>query len=241
VSAEDLGNETAELLSLMPAGEARSLNKITSVAVSQVPGCSAADASLWRGRELFAITATHPDVAELAELQLRSGCGPMMDALRGRQITSCPDILADARWPGYAREALRRGIRCSVCLVREMPPLTLVMSLYGVRTGVLAPGSEPMTRVLAAVAQAALSNLLVYGDAQRTAAQLKDSVEPRAIVDQAKGILMLTLSCDADRALEHLRNQSQRRHIKVTEVAAQVIAEHTSSEMQSRHSRRSSG
>jgi AmiR/NasT family two-component response regulator len=46
----------------------------------------------------------------------------------------------------------------------------------------------------------------------------------RSVVDQAKGILMHALGCDADDALQRLRQESQRRHVKVTEVAAEVVA-----------------
>jgi AmiR/NasT family two-component response regulator len=35
---------------------------------------------------------------------------------------------------------------------------------------------------------------------------------------------MHALGCDADDALRRLRQESQRRHVKVTEVAAEVVA-----------------
>jgi len=50
------------------------------------------------------------------------------------------------------------------------------------------------------------------------------SLVARSVVDQAKGILMHALGCDADDALRRLRQESQRRHVKVTEVAAEVVA-----------------
>lgn len=222
--AEDLGYEAAELLSLVTAGEARSLNKLAQIAVHQVPGCSAANASVWRDGEMVAIAATHPDSAELADSQLKLSRGPLIDAAQTRVAVSCADILTESRWPEYAEEALRRGVRCSAHLVRELPPLTLVLACFGVRRGVLDVDGEPMARMLAVFGQAVLSSTMVYGEAQRTATQLKDSVAARAVVDQAKGILMHALNCDADRALEYLRRESQRRHVKVTEVATQVIA-----------------
>jgi AmiR/NasT family two-component response regulator len=39
---------------------------------------------------------------------------------------------------------------------------------------------------------------------------------------------MHALGCDADDALRRLRQESQRRHIKVTEVAAAVVAAYNS-------------
>jgi AmiR/NasT family two-component response regulator len=49
-------------------------------------------------------------------------------------------------------------------------------------------------------------------------------VVARSVVDQAKGILMHAFRCGAEDALRRLRQESQRRHIKVTEVAAEIVA-----------------
>jgi hypothetical protein len=137
---------------------------------------------------------------------------------------SCPDTLTETRWPEYAQAALRRGVRCSVHLVRELPHGVLVLSLSGVRPRVLDAQSRPMADTLAAFGGAMLANATAYGQARRTASQLKDAVVARSVVDQAKGILMHAFGCGAEDALRRLRQESQRRHIKVTEVAAEVVA-----------------
>jgi AmiR/NasT family two-component response regulator len=62
-----------------------------------------------------------------------------------------------------------------------------------------------------------------YVSAQRTAAQLQEAIRSRAVVDQAKGILMQLLECDGDEAFERLRKISQTQHVKLTEVARQVV------------------
>ena len=220
---DQLGHETAELLSLTNGGEARSLNKLAELAAWQVPSCSGAHAAVWRDGEVAGSAATHPDLAELADLQLRAGQGPLVEAARTGVAVSCPDTLEEARWPGFAEAALRRGVRCSVHLVRELPRGALVLSLFSVRPGVLDADSTPMAGMLAAFGGAMLANATAYNQAQRTASQLKDAVVARSVVDQAKGILMHALGCDAEQALRHLRRESQRRHVKVTEVAAQII------------------
>jgi hypothetical protein len=220
---EDLGFEAAELLSLN-IGEAKSLNKLAELAVSQVPGCSAAHATIWRNDEIVGIAATHPDPAELAEEELRTGRGPLTTAAFGGASVSCPDTLAETRWPEWSEEALRRGVRSSVHLVRQIPPITLVLALFGVRPMVLEADAVPMAEMLAQIGSTVFANTLAYDQAQRTATQLKDSVAARAVTDQAKGILMHALGCDAEEALQYLRRESQRRHLKVTEVAARIIA-----------------
>jgi hypothetical protein len=224
---EHLGHEAAELLSLGNAGEARSLKKLAELAAWQVPACSGAHAAVWRDGEMISSAATHPDLAHLADVQLKTGDGPVMAAADARAAVSCPDTLDESRWPGYAEAALRCGVRCSVHLVRELPRGALVLSLFSVRPGVLDEGSDPVADMLAAFGSAMLTNATAYNQAQRTASQLKDAVVARSVVDQAKGILMHALGCDADDALRRLRAESQRRHVKVTEVASEVVAAHS--------------
>jgi len=224
LTVEDLGPEVAELLSLSGVGEARSLNKLAELAVRQVPGCSGAHATVWRDRELVSAAATHPDTADLTDLQLKLGSGPLITAAYDGVPVSCPDTLTEDRWPQWAEEALRRGVRCSAHLVRRLPPMTLVLSLFGVRPASLDAESAPIARTLTAFGGAMLANTMAFGEARRTATQLRDSVAARAITDQAKGVLMHALGCGAEAALAHLRRESQRRHVKVTQVAAEVIA-----------------
>ncbi len=90
---EQLGHEAAELLSLTNGGEARSLNKLAELAAWQVPSCSGAHAAVWRDGEVVSAAATHPDLAELADLQLRTSCGPLVEAADGGAAVSCPDTL----------------------------------------------------------------------------------------------------------------------------------------------------
>ena len=227
MTAEDLGHGAAELVSLAH-GEAKSLSKLAELAVRQVPGCAAAHATIWRDGELAAIAASHPDPAELIELELDAagGPGPLTTAVRDGRPVSCRDALDEERWPWWAAEALRRGLRSSIHLVRQSSSTTLVLALFGVRPGALDADGVPMAEMLARFGSTVFANNLAYGQAQRTATQLKDSVAARAVTDQAKGILMHALGCNADEALRYLRRESQRRHVKVTEVAAQVIATH---------------
>jgi hypothetical protein len=221
---EHLGPEAADLLSLTNGGEARSLSKLADLAAWQVPACAGAHAAVWRDGEVVSAAATHPDLAELCDLQLNIGRGPLVAAADAGRPVTCPDTLEETRWPEYAKAALYCGIRCSVHLVRTLPRGGMVLSLFGVRPGVLDAESNPMADTVAAFGGAMLANATAYHQAQRTASQLKDAVVARSVVDQAKGILMHALGCDADDALQRLRQESQRRHVKVTEVAAEVVA-----------------
>lgn len=60
--------------------------------------------------------------------------------------------------------------------------------------------------------------------AEQTAEALRGAAEHRAVIDQAKGILMFVYSLDADTAFAVLSARSQANNIKVRELAEMVTA-----------------
>lgn len=54
--------------------------------------------------------------------------------------------------------------------------------------------------------------------------QMTAALASRDVIGQAKGIIMSTMHCSADRAFELLVAQSQSENRKVTEIAAEVAA-----------------
>ena len=97
------------------------------------------------------------------------------------------------------------------------------LTLYGVRPRSLHPERLPLASLLAAFGAASVAGAARYTDAQRTASQLQDAVAARAVVDQARGILMHALGCHADDAFDRMRRISQTHHIKLTQVARRII------------------
>ncbi len=179
VLVQDLARDAADLMSVSSSGQMRSLNRLAELAVREVPGCCGASAILLRDRELVGLASTHPDLAELTDFQLRTGQGPVVQAMRD-----------------------------------------------SVRPNAIKSDQVPLAETLAAFGGAALANASAFGDAQRETVQLRNAVESRAVVDQAKGILMHALGCSATDALERMRRVSQTQHVKVTDVAKQVVEGH---------------
>ena len=111
---------SGELLNIAGGSQSRSLNQLVGLVSRQVPACSGATSALWRAGEPVVRAASHPDLAELFELQLRRGAAPWLDALVTNSTVACPDTLEEERWPGFATAALSRGVRCSVTLVHTV-------------------------------------------------------------------------------------------------------------------------
>jgi hypothetical protein len=231
LSAE-LAQAAGELLTLASASEPRAMHRLVELAARHVPGCSGATSMLWHGDEPTITAASHPDLSELAETQLASRRGPTIDALADGRPMSCPDTLSEVRWPEYTSRALSMGVRSSLSLAHksrsaETPDLVaLTLTLYATRPRVLDASRAPVAQLLIAFGSAVMRNTSTYDAAQRTVRQLSEGADSRAMVDQAKGILMVGLSCSADEALRRMREISQTRQIKVTEVARRIVESH---------------
>jgi hypothetical protein len=240
----DLADRAAALLSLAATTEERSLSQLTALAASQVPGCAAAHVGVWRDGELITQAASHPEPSRLVEAQIGSGHGPVLDALADGEAVSCPDTLTERRWPDFAVAALRIGVRSAVTLAyREMQaaprgqhgpvaessrqPAAVTLFLVGLRPRAMDADQLQLAELLVAYGGALVGAVSDYGDSRRVAIQLRDAASSRAIVDQAKGILMHALSCSADEALERMREVSQRTNLRATEVAQRVIDAHS--------------
>jgi hypothetical protein len=244
VPSSDLADRAAALLSLAAATEERSLSQLTALAASQVTGCAAANVTVWRNGELTSQAASHPDLSRLVAVQVAAGRGPLLDVVAGEDpasaeadgmngsgatrgsVVSCTDTLTETRWPEFSAAALRMGVRSSVSLsYRGQAVVTL--TLAGLRPRALDADQLQLAELLVAYGAAIVGAVADYGDSRRVADQLQDAADSRAIVDQAKGILMHALGCSADEALERMREVSQRSNIRATEVARRVIDAHS--------------
>jgi len=225
VPGSDLADRAAALLSLAAATQERSLSQLTALAASQVPGCAAATVTIWRDGELASQASSHPEPSRLVAVQVSSGRGPLIDAITGGGPASCPDTLTETRWPEFAAAARRRGGRRAVTLSHN-GAVVITLSLFGLRPRAFETDQLQLAELLVAYGGALVGAVSDYDDSRRVAVQLRDAADARAVVDQAKGILMHALGCTADQALERMREVSQRSNLRATEVARRVIDAH---------------
>jgi hypothetical protein len=225
MSAE-LAEAAGELLALARESHPRALRQLVELAARHVPGCSGATALLWQHGEAALAAASHPDLSELADVQHVGMRGPIVDAIADGCQVSCADTLAETRWPEYTRLALSVGVRSSVTLVHASGPAALTLTMYATRPRALDAERVPIAELLIALGGAVMRNAAAYDAAQRSVRQLSEGADARSVVDKAKGILMVSLSCSADEALVRMRAISQRHHIKVSEVARRIVESH---------------
>lgn len=177
---------------------------------------------MWRGGELANHASSHPESPRLVAVQVASNRGPLIDAIVDGGPVSCPDTLTETRWPEFTAAALRTGVRTAVTLSHR-GAVVIALSLLGLRPRSIEADQLPLAELLVAYGGALVGAVSDYDDSRRVVTQLRDAADARAIVDQAKGILMHALSCSADQALQRMREVSQRSNLRATEVARRVI------------------
>lgn len=184
----------------------------------EATGGDAAGVTWVSGRRLSTVASTEALALELDNAQYDAERGPCIAAVTGGTVTRVDDTIADATWPEFAEAAATRGIRSTVSFPIAAGRVFGALNIYG--RGALR--FEDDESVAPFAAQAAVAGAL---DAARLYAdQLTAAIESRAVIDQAKGIIMAAAGCDADAAFDVLVRQSQHENRKVREIAAEIVA-----------------
>jgi len=200
------------------------LDRVATLAKQLVPGAAEVSVTLVDG-DAARTAAYTGDVARDIDLtQYEHGDGPCLTAARGREIVRVGDFATDERWPPVAQAALRHGMRgvLSVGLpVRER--VIGALNMYAAEPDAYDSAGIEVAETFAAHAAVALANATLYASATRLAEQMAEAMRSRAVIEQAKGILMAQRHCTADEAFEILTQASQRANKKLREIAAAIV------------------
>uniref|UniRef100_A0AAU2V075 ANTAR domain-containing protein n=1 Tax=Streptomyces sp. NBC_00003 TaxID=2903608 RepID=A0AAU2V075_9ACTN len=202
---------------------ARRLSLLAEQSVRCAPACCGAVATITDGGPERRVTATHPDLAPLASVQLACGDGPIPSALDAGEPVDTEDLLTEDRWPGYRALALESGVRSCVTLPFRRSGIEVTVSLYGYRPGSLEHLVRGPVGILAEQATTGLVRDRRYRAALAEVEHLETALRSRPVIDQASGIVMHVLACEANEAFGILRTISQRTNRKLADVAEAVV------------------
>jgi GAF domain-containing protein len=166
-----------------------------------------------------------PLAATLDERQYEAGFGPCVDAAQSGGVVRIEDTSAEALYPDFAAVARRQGVT-SVLAVGLPMPAHVLGALNCYRLHAVEPldsAAEAAVSEFAVLAGVALANATLLASRERAADRLQRSLETRAVIEQAKGIVMQVTSCDAEEAFQLLAKRSQHSNRKLRDIAADVV------------------
>ncbi|GAA2568507.1 GAF and ANTAR domain-containing protein [Pseudonocardia hydrocarbonoxydans] len=219
--------------SLMDASTVRGvLVRVVEAARAVVPGADLVSVTLRAAGGFHTPVETDPLATRLDEIQYRLDNGPCVDATRkaGLGLTFCSDLAASTRFGPFGPAAADLGVH-SVLAIGLFPdgdgPRMGALNIYSRQVAGLDELDRDLALVLAAHASTALAATMAATSAELEAAQLRQALESRDVIGQAKGILMERRKIGADEAFGVLRSASQALNVKLAQVAKTLVDRRT--------------
>ncbi|MEZ0166130.1 ANTAR domain-containing protein [Kineococcus sp. LSe6-4] len=204
------------------------LRRVADLVVQTVPGADDVSVTLLRrGRPVTVVF--HGDLAaDLDERQYPLGYGPSVVAAQSGTTVRIDDTGTDDVFPGFSATAARRGV-CGVVSAGLPDPDRRPGSITAYCSGrsghpVLPPQAQRTLERFAAFAAVALGNAAALAEAGERVENLQIALQSRAVIEQAKGVLMARRGIDADEAFTVLSTWSQHGNRKLRVVAEEVVA-----------------
>ena len=184
------------------------LLKVAEVAERTIPGSDSVSITLLRDGQPETAASTSSLAVDVDELQYGADEGPCLDAAREQVVRVVEDMVAEERWPAYGPHAAERGVRSSLSVPLPVRDTVLgAINVYSRTPRTFDDDDVETARTLAAQAAVALANAELYARTAALAEQLQVALESRAVIEQAKGIVMAQRRCTADEAFDELRRR----------------------------------
>jgi len=182
-----------------------------------------------QGEHHGTLGASNAVMAIVEELQFTLGEGPCIDAFETTAPVLEPDLddPADVRWPAFTGPAVHAGVRA----VFGFPLLTETdrlgtLDLYLGEPGPLDAGQIDDAVVLASVISHTVLALQAGAEPGELGTSLDASLDRRAVVHQASGMVSAQLDIDVAEALVRIRAHAYTANRPVDAVARAIVTRH---------------
>ena len=202
------------------------LATIATLAKRTIPGTDEVSVTLVRGKGAHTPAFTGDLARDLDETQYRKGHGPCLDAAASGASLSLPDMAAETRWPDFARRALDSGVGSSLSIGLPIhESVSGALNIYAGKPETFDDDAIILAQTFAGYAAVALANAHLYDVTATLAQHMQAAMENRAVIEQAKGIIMGDRRCTAEEAFKILSRLSQETNRKLRDVAAALVAQ----------------
>lgn len=206
------------------------LQRVCQQAIHALPEADMASVSLLREHDPdnFGETVAMTDerATEIDRAQFSTAEGPCVDAATSRQVVRVSVPEAADIWPKFTAVAGEAAVGSYLSA-----PLFIdheyqgSLNLYGLAEHGFGKVDAALLELYTTAAEAALRSAQRYLQAQERVAQLRAALVHRAVIDQAKGVLMAVRRCSAEEAFALLVEKSQQENVKLRVLAERFITD----------------
>jgi len=202
------------------------LKTVADLTKSVMPGNPEASVLLLVKDHPTTVVSTGALATDLDERQYERGHGPCLHAARTGEVTEIPDTRADDRWPDYTPRAVDCGNLSSLSIPLAIDPdaeVSGALNIYARRPDAFDEASRSVASRFAPYAAVAAGNLHAYQSARDMAENLQIALASRAVIDQAKGILVERHKLTPDQAFQLLAGASMSTNRKLRDIADHLV------------------
>jgi GAF domain-containing protein len=201
------------------------LDRIAQLAKRAIPGASEVSVTLLHGNNPQTAAFTGELAFSLDEMQYERGHGPCLDAADSTATLLVPDTGSEDRWPGWAGIAAQAGAHSSLSVglpVHEQ--VTGALNVYATAPNAFDDDAITIAQTFAGFAAVGLANAHLYETQATLAGHMQRAMESRAVIEQAKGVIMGERRCTPDQAFAILTKMSQDTNRKLRDVATALVS-----------------
>ncbi|MEV4645122.1 GAF and ANTAR domain-containing protein [Saccharopolyspora sp. NPDC049357] len=177
------------------------------------------------------LLASSNEQARLLELfQLETDQrGPCLEAFHTSQPVLVDDLESNGRrWPAFAFEARRQGIRAVHALPLRLRAKTVgALGLFSTEVTSLSEDDQRLGQALADVATIGILQQRALARSETVIEQLQGALNSRVTIEQAKGVLAERGGIDVDAAFALLRDYARERRMRLSDLARSVGVDRT--------------
>jgi GAF domain-containing protein len=205
------------------------LERLVAAVNAAIDGCDAVGVTVVLDDRPRTAAYTTAGTLEIDAVQYAVGDGPCLDAFRNGRENLVDFAGGEQRWPAFMDGCDPGDVQTLLALPLEADGQRLgSLNLYGYQRNAFDHTDLVVVRMAAGRAADALSAAVRLAGARAVAGQMEQAMASRAVIEQAKGVLMGRHGIDEKVAFELLRRQSQEQNLKLRVLAAQLVSEASS-------------
>ncbi|CAM4271992.1 GAF and ANTAR domain-containing protein [Kibdelosporangium persicum] len=228
-AAEMLDEFTSAMTNLTEALDAGApsreiLDAVCAEAIRAIPGADMASITAISDSHPRTAAYTDPRARQLDQAQYDIGDGPCLRAARTGAIIRLSVGTASEMWPDFVAVAKRLEVGSYLAAPLHVDDnLAGAINLFGFGDHGFAEVDEKLLGLYTTVVTFALRTTRRYHNVRKLAVQFETAMQSRAVIEQAKGILMAIHKVSEAEAIARLIDQSQRTNVKLRIVAADFV------------------
>ena len=166
-----------------------------------IPGADRVSITLVGPDGAHTAASTGPPAMTVDEWQYQQGHGPCLAAAAATITVTVPDMAGESRWPDWADRAIDAGVHSCVSIGLPLrDSVSGAFNVYARRPHAFDDDAVILAETFAGYAAVAMANAYLYAGPGTLAAHARSAMDSRALIEQAKGIIMAERHCTADEA-----------------------------------------